>query len=61
MKRAMARAARGMATATKRATAIDDDTTNNGHGKEGGRRLTAATMRTAQRTRLLMLRLERGG
>ncbi len=33
----------------------------NGYGKEGGRRLMAATMGTAQRTRLLALQLERGG
>jgi hypothetical protein len=61
MKRVKARAARAMATATKRVMATNCDNTGNGYGEEGGGRLTAATMGTAQRTHLLVLRLERGG
>jgi hypothetical protein len=57
----MARAAREMATATKRVMATNGDNTGNGYGKEGGGRLTAAMMGTVQRTHLLALRLERGG
>jgi hypothetical protein len=69
--RGMARATRvvgnkkRMATATKRAMATDSDNTGNGYEEEGGGHLTAATMAmrlgTARRTRLLALRLERGG
>jgi hypothetical protein len=33
----------------------------NGYSEKGGRHLTAAMMGTAQSTRLLALRLERGG
>jgi hypothetical protein len=52
-----------MATATKRAMAMatDDDNTGNGYGEEDDGRSMAATMGTARRTRLLVLRLERGG
>ncbi len=64
-KRGMARAARVMATATKRAMATDGDNLGNGYGKETGNQAMAATiamgMGTAQRTWPLMLRLERGG
>jgi hypothetical protein len=62
---AMARVARAMAMATKRAMATNGDNMGNGDGKEGGEQATAATiamgMGTAQRKWLLMLRLERGG
>jgi hypothetical protein len=47
MKRAMARAARVMATATKMAMATDGNNSGNGYSKEGSRHLTAATMATA--------------
>jgi hypothetical protein len=61
----MTRAARGMAMATKRAMANNGDNKGNGYGKEGGRRLLAATktmgIGTAQRTRPLAQQLERGG
>ncbi len=43
-KRAISRAARMMATATKRAMATDGNTTGNSYGKESGRHLTAGTM-----------------
>ncbi len=46
-KRAMARAARVKATATKRVMATNGDNTGNGYGKEGGGCLTVATMGTA--------------
>jgi hypothetical protein len=65
MKRAMTRAARVIAMATKRAMVSNGDNMGNGYGKEGGGHLTAATMAmvmgTAQRTWLLALRLERRG
>ncbi len=61
MKRAMARAARAMATATRRVMATNGDNTGNGYGEEGSGRLTVATMGTVQRTHPLALRLERGG
>jgi hypothetical protein len=61
MKRAMARVARAMVTATKRVMATNGDNTCNGYGKEGGGRLMAATMGMVQRSHLLALRLERGG
>jgi hypothetical protein len=48
IKRTMARAARAMATATKRTMATNGDNTGNGYGKEGGGRLMAATMGTVQ-------------
>jgi hypothetical protein len=51
---------RAMATATKRVMATDGDSTGNGYGKEGGGRLTAVTMGTAQRTHLLATTGERG-
>ena len=54
MKRAMARAARVMVMATKRAMATNGNTRGNGHGKEDDRLLIAATMGMAQRTRPLM-------
>ncbi len=57
----MARAARVMATAAKRMIATNGNNAGNGYGKEGGGRLTAATMGTVQRTHPLALRLERGG
>ncbi len=60
-KRAMARAARAMVTAMKRAMATNGDNTGNGYGEEGGRCSMAAMMGTAQRTGPLALRLERGG
>jgi hypothetical protein len=43
----MARAARVIATVTKRAMASNGINTDNGHGKEGGGRLTVATRGTA--------------
>jgi hypothetical protein len=49
-----------MATATKRVMATNGNNTGNGYGKEGGRRLMAATMGMAGRTHPLALRLERG-
>jgi hypothetical protein len=55
MKRATARAARVMATATKRVMATGGDNTVNGYGKEGGGRSTAATMGMARRTHPLAL------
>ncbi len=61
----MARVARVMAMATKRAMATDGDNTGNGYGKEPSRQATAATMAMGmgkvQRTWPLMLQLERGG
>jgi hypothetical protein len=51
----MARAARAMATATKRAMVTDGDNTDNGYCEEGDGHLTAVTRGTAQRTRPLML------
>ncbi len=61
----MTRAARVMATATKRAMATGGDNRGNGYGKEGGGQATAATMAmgmgTAQRSQPLALWLERGG
>jgi hypothetical protein len=50
-----------MATATKRVMVTNGNNMGNGYGKEGGGHLTVATMGTAGRTRLLKLRLERGG
>ncbi len=55
-----------MATATKMgAMATNGDNTGNGDGKEGSKRVMAATMAmgrdTARRTWPLTLRLERGG
>ncbi len=46
----MARAARVMAMATKRAIAMDGNNTGNCYGEEGGGRLTAATRERVQRT-----------
>ncbi len=60
-KRVVARVASAMAMAMKRAMVTNDDTTDNGHSKEDGRRLTVATMGMAHRTQPLALRLERGG
>jgi hypothetical protein len=60
-KRAMARGARAMATATKRGMATNGDNTGNGHGKECGRGSTAAVMGWHKRTQPLALHLERGG
>jgi hypothetical protein len=61
-KRAMARAARAMAMEKKKAImATNNDNTGNGYGEEDDGRLMSATMGTAQRTRPLALRLERGG
>ncbi len=57
----MAKVARAMATARKRAMTTDSDNTDNGYGEEGGRHLMAATMEMAQRTLPLALQLERGG
>jgi hypothetical protein len=57
----MARAARVMAMAMKRAMATDGNNTDIGYCKEGDGRSTAATRGTAQRTWSLVLRLERGG
>ncbi len=61
----MARAARAMATATKRTMMTNGDNMGNGYGKDGGGSLMVATMLmgmgTAQRTWLLTLWLERGG
>jgi hypothetical protein len=57
----MARVARAMATAMKRAMATDNDNTGNGYGEEDDGRSMAATMGTAQRTWPLVLRLERRG
>jgi hypothetical protein len=54
-KRAMARAARAMAMATKRVMATNSDNTGNGYGKEGGGRLAAMTTGTARRTHPLAL------
>ncbi len=45
----MARAARAMATATKRVMATNGDNTGNGYGKEGGGRSTVATLGMAGR------------
>jgi hypothetical protein len=54
-----------MAMVTKKVMAKDGNTTDNGYSKEGGGHWRAATMAmgmgTAQRTRPLMLQLERGG
>jgi hypothetical protein len=61
MEWAMARAARAMATATKRAMATDGDNTGHGYGEEDDGRSMATTMGTARRTRPLALRLDRGG
>jgi hypothetical protein len=61
MKRAMARAARVMALATKRAKATNGNNTDNGYGKEGGGRSIAAMMGTVQRTWPLAQQLERRG
>jgi hypothetical protein len=57
----MARAARAMAMATKRAMATNDDNTGNGYGEEDDGHLMAATMGMARRTQPLMLQLARGG
>ncbi len=57
----MARAARAMVTATKRAMATNGNNMGNGYGKEGDGHLMAVTMGMAQRTWLLALRVERGG
>jgi hypothetical protein len=61
----MARVARVMATATKRAKATDGNNMGNGYGKEPSGQVTAATMvmgmGTTQRTWPLTLQLERGG
>ena len=61
----MARVARAMAMATKRAMATDGDNMGNGYGKEASGQATVATMAmgmgTAQRTWPLTLQLERGG
>ncbi len=61
----MARLARVMATATKRAMATDGNNMGNGYGKEPSGQAMAATMAmgmgTMQRTWPLMLQLERGG
>jgi hypothetical protein len=46
----MARVARAMAMATKRAMSSDGDNTGNGYGEEGDGRSTAATIGMAQRT-----------
>jgi hypothetical protein len=59
-KRAMARTARAMATATKRVMATDGDNLDNDYCKEDDRHLTVETRGTAQRTRPLVLQLERG-
>ncbi len=73
--RARARAGRGMAMATKvvgdkkgegagnkkRAMAKGGNNTGNCYSKKGGRHSTVAMMGKAQRTRPLVLRLERGG
>jgi hypothetical protein len=61
MNRAVTRAARAMATATKRAMATNGNNRDNGYGEEGGGCLRAATRGVAQRTRPLALRLERVG
>jgi hypothetical protein len=58
MKRAMARVARVMAMATKRAMATNGNNTDNGYCEEGDGRLTAATRGTARRTQPLALQLE---
>jgi hypothetical protein len=60
MKRVMARAARVMATATKRAMVTNGDNMGNCYGQESGRHLTAATIAMGLVTALL-LQLERGG
>ncbi len=64
MKRVMARAARAMALATKRGVVTNGNNMGNGYSEEAGGQPMAATMamgmRTAQRTQLLTLRLERG-
>jgi hypothetical protein len=61
----MARVARAMAMATERVMVTSGDNMDNGNSKEGGGQATAATMAmgrgAAQRTWLLMLKLERGG
>ncbi len=61
----MARVARAMAMATKRAMATNGNNTGNGYGKEASGQAMVATMAmgrgTVQRTLPLMLRLERGG
>jgi hypothetical protein len=54
-KRAMASAAREMATATKRVMATDGNNTGNGYSKEGEGCLTAAMIRIGGRTRPLAL------
>ncbi len=51
----MVRAARAMATATKRAMATDGNNMGNGYGKEGDRRSMAEMMGMARKTRPLML------
>jgi hypothetical protein len=51
----MARVARVMAMATKRAMATDDNNMDNCYCKEGDRHLTVATRGTAQRTQPLAL------
>ncbi len=60
-KRAMARAARAMVTATKRAMATNNNNTGNGYSEEDEGHLMAAMMGMAQRTQPLALQLERGG
>jgi hypothetical protein len=57
MKRTMARAARVMATATKRAMATNGDNMDNGYCKEDDGRSTAVTRGMAQRTWPLVLQL----
>jgi hypothetical protein len=54
-KRAIARAAMGIETATKRVMAADGNIVGNGYGNVGDRRLMAATKATAQRTQPLAL------
>jgi hypothetical protein len=60
----MARASRAMVLATKRAM-TNSNNMGNGYGKEGGERVTVATMAIrmgmAIRTWPLVLQLERGG
>jgi hypothetical protein len=64
MKREMARAARVMAMATKRAILTNGNNMGIGYGKEGGGKAMAATMAMGmgmvQRTWPLVLRPERG-
>jgi hypothetical protein len=61
----MARVARAMAMAMKRAMTTNGDNTGNGNGKEGGVQAMPATMAmgrgAVQRTWPLTLQLERGG